>query len=352
VDHVGRRIGGKAVALMLGSLLSVAACGGKGGSPAPPVPPAQVHWSAFLPVSAVVDLTGPRGDGRLTVAAGGHLSLLRPGGQPEPFARGGGGYATDPAPEPYLTLTGDAQLAGAGCGFHGDTVFAIEPTGRTGVLGIDPTGLVRRLADLPATPYGITFDDIGHFGHRLLVTVGTPAGTSLYGIDCAGHVSRIAERQPPVEGGIAVAPLSFGAFGGDLIAPDEKTGRIWAFGPDGGTRLVATSPLPHGNDIGVETVGFVPAGFGRDWSAYVADRRSPGNPHPGSDAILRLSGADLAAVDVRPGDLVAVSEGGALTSRIRCTGTDCPMRYIADGPPVAHVEGHLAFAPGQVHARR
>src|SRR5204863_9222807 len=140
---------------------------------------------------------------------------------------------------------------------------------------------------------------VGRFGHRLLVTAAAAqGGTTVYAIDCAGHASTIATHQPPVEGGLVVAPLSFGAFGGDLIAPDEKTGNLWAFDPAGGAHLVATSPLPHGGDIGVESAGFVPAGFDAGWSAYVADRRSPGNPHPGSDAILRLSGADLSRMDV------------------------------------------------------
>ena len=107
---------------------------------------------------------------------------------------------------------------------------------------------------------------------------------------------------------------------------------------------MATSPLPHGGDIGLETVGFVPAGFGRDWSAYVADRRSPGNPHPGDDAVLRLSGAALTTASVHRGDLIVVSEAGALTIVIRCAGTGCPIRYIANGPAVAHVEGHIVSA--------
>jgi hypothetical protein len=326
-------------------LLGLAACSGPRHSPAAsPTPagsPAPVHWSVFLPVPAVVDLTGPRADGRLTVAAAGHLWLLRPGGRPEPFSA----YVTDPAPEPYVTMTAEEQVDGAGCAFHRDTVYALEPTGKLGVIGIDAAGQVTRLVDLPATPYGIAFDTVGRFGHRLLVTVGVRGGTNLFAIDCAGHLITIAMNAPAVEGGIQVAPMSFGAFGGDLIAPDEKTGDIWAFGPDGKTRLVATSPLPHGPDIGVESIGFVPAGFGPGWSAYVADRRSPGNPHPGSDAVLRLSGTDLSTMDVRAGDLVVVSEASALSSVVSCTGTGCAVRYLADGPTVAHIEGHVVFAP-------
>ncbi len=254
--------------LLIGLLLWLGACGESrpGGSPQQPVSPAPVRWTSFLHIAAVVDLTGPRTDGPLTVAAGGRLSLLRPGGQPEDFARGAAGYTTDPGPEPYIALSSPVPVAGAGCSFARDTVYALQPGGKTGVVAIDASGQAERLADLPGvTPNGIAFDDVGRFGHRLLVTGSTNGGTTLFAIDCAGHVTSLATRQPSVEGGIAVAPLTFGPFGGDLVAPDEKTGKIWAFGPDGTARLVATSPLPHGGDIGAESVGFVPAGFTQRW---------------------------------------------------------------------------------------
>jgi glucosamine--fructose-6-phosphate aminotransferase (isomerizing) len=52
----------------------------------------------------------------------------------------------------------------------------------------------------------------------------------------------------------------------------------------------------------------------------------------------------------RSPDLVAATqaarEGGALTLAIRCA-TACTPRYVADGPAVAHVEGHIVFAPTQ-----
>ena len=94
--------------------------------------------------------------------------------------------------------------------------------------------------------------------------------------------------------GIAVAASSFGAFG-DLVAPDETTGRIWAISPDRQARLVARSHLPGGGGIGPESTGFVPVGFGPRWAAYVADRRIPGNRHPGTGSILRPAGDEFAA---------------------------------------------------------
>jgi hypothetical protein len=173
-------------------------------------------------------------------------------------------------------------------------------------------------------------------------TAGTK--TSVYALDCRGHVSTITRDAPKVEGGIAVAPPTFGRFAGDLIAPDENSGRVYAIAPDGRAQLVAASGLPHGGDIGVESLGFVPAGFGGDWSALVADRLTPGNPHPGDDVVLRLSGTTLASAGVRPGDLLVATEGGARTDAITCTAS-CRIRHVADGPSVAHLEGHLVFAP-------
>jgi hypothetical protein len=283
----------------------------------------------------------------MTVAAAGHLWLLGTTGALAAFGSGDGGYATDPGPEPYIALSTGAAVAAAGCAFGHDEVYALEPGGNPGVVAVDPQGRARRVANLPGvTPNGIAFDDAGRFGHRLLVTAGANGGSTVYALDCAGTVTVIASHVPTVEGGIAVAPASFGDFGGDLIAPDENSGQIWAISPDGTTRVVARSGLPSGGDIGVESAGFVPAGFTSGWTAFVADRRSPGNPHPGNDSILQLSSAILTASDLRPGDLVVVTEGGAQTITIRCASA-CIVRHILDGPATAHVEGHVVFAPGR-----
>jgi len=341
--RAGRRLGAGLAGVVV---MVLAACGG-GSHPrgASPSVAARVSWAPLLHLGAVLDVTAPRSDGRLTVSAGGHLWLWRPGSVPQPYAREADGYATNPAPEPYLALVSSNQATSAGCSFARDSVFALEPTGATGVISVGPDGRTHRLADLPGvTPNGIAFDDVGRFGHRLLVTAAAKGATTLFAVDCAGRVTTIARHAPTVEGGIALAPSSFGTFGEDLIAPDEQSGKIWAFGPGGDARLVTTSPLPHGGDIGSESLGFVPAGFTSEWSAYVADRRSPGNPHPGTDSILRLSGIDLTKASLRPGDLLVANEGGALTIAVRCAAT-CTTHYLADGPPKAHVEGHLVFAP-------
>ena len=137
-----------------------------------------------------------------------------------------------------------------------------------------------------------------------------------------------------------MAPASFGRFGGDLIAPDELSGNVYAIAPSGRVAGVIASGLPHGQDIGVESAAFVPRSF---TDALVADRHTPGNPHPGDDLILALSRSALRAAGVRPGDLLVVSEGGAETIDVRCAAA-CRVSDIARGPQIAHIEGHVVFS--------
>jgi hypothetical protein len=301
------------------------------------------RWTRFAHVAAVVDLTGPRRDGSLTVAADGRLARLRLGGTPTPFADG---YSTAKGPEPYIALSTGETPDGAGCSFAADGVYALEPSKTPGVIQIDALGQVRRLADLPAgtAPGGIAFDDVGRFGHRLLVTASVHGAAVVYAFDCAGRVATITTRATSVEGGVVVAPTTFGAFAGDLVGADEHSGVLVAIGPDGGSQILARSGLPSGGDIGVESVGVVPNDV-RGESAYLADRRSPGNRHPGTDSILRLTGGQLAQAGVQSGDLLVATEGGAKTIVVRCA-RSCTVRHIADGPSVSHAEGHIVFAPG------
>ena len=42
--------------------------------------------------------------------------------------------------------------------------------------------------------------------------------------------------------------------------------------------------------------------------------------------------------------LVVATEGGALTDDVRCSAAGCQLRHVANGPKIAHAEGHIAFA--------
>jgi hypothetical protein len=141
-----------------------------------------------------------------------------------------------------------------------------------------------------------------------------------------------------VEGGSAVAPLSFKPFGGRLIVPDEFTGRIFAFDARGRSRIVARPDLATGRDLGVESLGFVPPKFTRRGVAYFADLGAPGSPTEGTDSILRLRGAPI-----HTGDLVVATEASGVTVVIRCN-RRCTLRRIARALDATHGEGHIAFS--------
>jgi hypothetical protein len=245
--------------------------------------------------------------------------------------------------EPYIAVPAAGHR---GCSFGVDTVYALRLAAGHGVVAISPTGAVRMFASLSARGLidGIAFDETGRFGYRLLVTVEHGATTTVVAIDCHGRVATITGHAPKVEGGIAVAPATFGRFAGDLIASDENTGRIYAIAPSGASTLVAVSGLPHGGDTGVESEAFLPA-HGR-FTALLADRLTPGNRHPGDDVVLKVRSGALFAAGARPGDLLDATEGGAKTVAVHCGASACTVRHVADGPAVAHPEGHIAIVPG------
>jgi hypothetical protein len=308
----------------------------------PAASPPPVNWSTQLHVAGVVDVSAPRSDGRLVVSGGSRLWLLdRRTGALTPFAAGPGGYPGGAGDEPYLALSTGTRVPAAGCAFAPDELYVIQQSTRE-VLRIDAAGAAHRFAAVDGVDSlgGIAFDTTGRFGGRLLVIAPSRGATVVVAIDCRGTIEHVTDRAPVMEGGIAVAPPGFGAFGGDLVAADELSGEILAVRPDGSTALVAHSGLPAGGDIGVEGVGFVPAGFGAGGAAYFADRSTPGSPHPGTNTLLQLDAGVLGAAGVRDGDLLAATEGGARTIAVRCA-TSCTVSEVAVGPAPAHGEGHV-----------
>jgi hypothetical protein len=297
--------------------------------------PQQVTWQAAQPAPGIVDLAGPRSDGRLAAAVDSGLSLF--GGNslvPLTSSSGSGAYAPFSG-EPYVAMTTKVRLPKSGCSFHRDEVFAIADAPDR-LIRIDGRGRASNFVNLPS-PFlsAIAFDRVGSFGHRLLVT-GTANGQStLYAVDCRGRVKTIASHAPLVEGGMEVAPRSFGRFGGRLIAVDEFSGLIWGFKPNGRAGTVAVSGLPAGGDIGVESIGFVPK-LKPGGAAFLAGRNV--------NAILRLTSGELGAAQVRAGDLLVAAEANAETIVVRCQrGKGCAVRRIGVGPANAHAEGHIAF---------
>jgi hypothetical protein len=302
-------------------------------------------WEQWQSVPSVFDLGGPRGDGSLVVAGSAALYTLTTDGSVQPFARGPGGYRDDAGTEAYMAVSPGQHVGGANCDFVRDDVFVLRMHTPIGVTRVDKTGEDSGSftnVDAPGLN-GIAFDTAGAFDHRLLLTGPAGTKTEVMAVDCKGATQVITRTAPQVEGGMDVAPESFGVFAGSLIAPDENTGLIWAIAPDGSARQVVNTGLQKGSDVGVESVAFVPSGFtSRGGFVYYADRKSPTAQYVGTDHVLRLSSSDLAAAGVQDGDLLAATEGGASTIAVRCD-TSCRIIPVITSPTAAHGEGHLVF---------
>jgi hypothetical protein len=329
--------------LVRGLTAVLALVGASLGAPASADEPA---WEQWQHIPGVVDV-GARADGTLVVMAAGRLYLLSGGGGLTAFAAGPDGFSADPNAEPYFVVAQALSVDGAGCTWNADDLLILDLTSPPGIARVDAVGHASRLASLSGvdTLGGIALDATGSFDHRLLVT-GTHNGnqTTVFAIDCQGGSTTLTTSAPQVEGGLAVAPASFGQFAGNLIAPDENTGQVWAIGPDGGVALVAVPNLPTGGDTGVESAGFVPPGFGAGGFGYLADRGTPNNPFPGTDSLLRISAETLAAAGVQEGDLLVSTEGNGTTVGIRCADT-CSVFSVAQGTSGGHIEGKLVVIP-------
>jgi hypothetical protein len=306
----------------------------------------EAQWRAFVKLPGPVDVAGPLRDGRLLVASNEGLFLLRRSGSTTPFARGSTGYVPARG-ETYIALAKERRVPNASCSFRRDDVYALDPIDHPGVVVIQKSGRARRFVDLPAGSFlgGIAFDTVGRFGYRLLVTATTADRTTIYAIDCRGRTRAIARGLPKIEGGLAVAPATFGRYGGSLIGVDELTGYVYAFAPTGHVGVVARPALANGADLGVESVGFVPRGFKRSGAAYLADLGAPGSPTVGTNTVLELPGSEMTRMHVRAGDLLVSTEAAGITVAIRC-GRRCTVRTIGRALPATHAEGHIAVVAG------
>ena len=319
------------------SSAAAATPGGVGGG--------QSAWEVWVHLEGVVDIGGPRSDGQLVVMAAGRLFLVAPDRTVTPFARGADGYSGSADGEPYFVVVPTIAPA-AGCPFVRDEVFILDLGSPPGLSRVETSGRASHFTTIPNVDFlsGIAFDTTGRFGSGILVAGQRDGKTTVAAVDCRGRTSIVTTTAPLFEGGLAVAPPDFGPYAGDLFGPDELTGQLWAIAPDGGFSLVSTPDLPTGGDTGIESLGFVPPGFGRSGYAYLADRGTVDNAFPGTDSILRLSAATIADRGARAGDLLVSTEGNGLTVGLRCEKA-CARIDLPSGPAGAHVEGHIVLAP-------
>jgi hypothetical protein len=291
-----------------------------------------------------MDMVGPRSDGRFVVATYRDVRLLGPGRRLRTLAAG---LATSHEVEPHVALTRPQRVPGAGCAWRRDDVYMTGPAGHRQVFRIGAGGGARRFAPLPPdeVPSGIGYDDVGRFGHRLLVLAIRDNGSVLHGVDCRGRVSTIARHVEYAEGGLVVAPRSFGAHAGEAIAVNEYTDHVIAIRPDGTSGVLAVPPLPRGRDLGPESVGFVPAGLGAGDRVLVADRHFPDQPPHGNQAVMAIDAGRLRRSGVRAGDLLVATEARLRLAVVRCRPV-CSSWIVARPNSVGHGESPIVFDPG------
>ncbi|MCL5104175.1 MAG: hypothetical protein M1133_08680 [Armatimonadetes bacterium] len=155
--------------------------------------------------------------------------------------------AASPASEHFV-----ASSLGLG-GFASRDIYVASGTGITHITH-DGSTVTPFVTGLAGHVRGILFDPTGSFGFDMLITTNTG---HVYRADSLGGVSLLASVGEDTEG-LDVAPITFGAYGGQLIVASEGSGLLRAITTTGAvTVLNPNAPVP-----GAEMLSFVPANLG------------------------------------------------------------------------------------------
>src|SRR5437764_181130 len=123
-------------------------------------PPGAPRWEVHRPVPQIMDMVGPRSDGRFVVATYRDVRLLGPGRRLRTVASG---LPTSHEVEPHVAITPHQRVPATGCAWRRDDAYLVGPGGHRWVYRIAPSGRSRRFAKLPAdeTPSGVGYDEGG-----------------------------------------------------------------------------------------------------------------------------------------------------------------------------------------------
>jgi hypothetical protein len=156
---------------------------------------------------------------------------------------------------------------------------------------------------------GITFDSTGSFGYDMIVTSRTGY---VYKVDSAGNATEIGRLSSMIEGP-AVAPESFGAYGGDVLLAGEGRSEVWAMTPQGSVQSVA----PFHNAEHVNVVPSTLCTFGSTRAAYVvADYADNGIVLYDQSMLAGLGGDALVTSEDRGGIDVLSPTGSGVTQSV------------------------------------
>src|SRR6266571_4144909 len=121
-----------------------------------------------------------------------------------------------PCTEKYVTI---APSQSANAGFTPRDIFVTQGDQ---VYQIRPPGPATPFATIPgcdADHTGITFDHVGTFGYKMIVTCNNGG---VWSVDSTRTVTPIADTGTTLEGP-AVVPLNFGPYGGQILRSEEHT---------------------------------------------------------------------------------------------------------------------------------
>ncbi len=160
-----------------------------------------------------------------------------------------GNPITAPSPAPP-TLSSSLGLGG----FPSRDVYASD--GAT-IYHFSNNGLNQRIfTTLPSCGCfvrGIMFDDVGSFGHKMIVS--TTSG-QIFSVTSAGVATQIANLGQDTEG-LAIATAGFGPYAGSLLVGSEYSGQIHTINPS--TMVVTDLGI---NIPGAEMLSSVPLSLG------------------------------------------------------------------------------------------
>jgi hypothetical protein len=212
-----------------------------------------------------------------------------------------------------------APALSANAGFTPRDIFVTQGTDVYKIRG----STVTPFATIPgcaADHTGITFDHVGTFGYNMIVTC---QGGGVWKVDGNGTTTHIADTGTQLEGP-AVAPPSFGPFGGQILAADENNGQIHAIASDGTVTLDAFDW--YGAE-GVVVIPSAPCTFCSGGSFFQAIENF--------NAIYQYAPADFAGLD---GSILVTSEYGSGTAVITWDGSNYNTAFF-DNIPGAVYEG-------------
>src|SRR6266511_3334487 len=203
---------------------------------------------------------------------------------------------TDKSIEPYIAVS-----SGLG-GFPLGNVYVVV---RQKIFQISPNGsnpkLFKKISGLSGGNNGITFDTVGTFGFNMLIT---DRRGPVWTVTSSKVATQIVDVMDQIKG-TAVAPLTFGNYGGQLLVASEFAGQVFAISPtDFSISTVGSWESAEGVDMIPTTV----CEFDASGGAYFVAMEDESREH--HDPVLDFTGLEGQAL--APGEIttsIGVSDG-------------------------------------------